>query len=108
MVYEIVHYRSARRVHRSPVWLRTLYLHVPIYWRIEITSQRELWRVVEALNRIGADCRTTTVKLKPSDEGFWMAPTPLEDDLPFKTNVIKDLRRLLRLGQRVTVTITVS
>lgn len=107
MVYNIVHHRTARRTQHPPLWLKTVYLHVPIHWKIELRQACELWRVGEAIHSVRADCRATTVTLTPSDEGFWMAPSPLEDNLSFKANIMKDLRRMLRLGQRVTVTITV-
>jgi len=108
MVYEIVHHQAAGSRPRCPIWLRTVYLQVPIYWSLKVCSHRDLSKVAGALRSISADCRAKRVVLTPLEEGFWMVPTPLEDELTFKTNVMLDLKRLLRYGQTVTVEIIVK
>ena len=110
MPYEIVHHLTAGRRLPKPTDLRAMWdlrPWEPIFRRLTVRSREDIQQVKAILRPIQFDGREKTVSLAiPRPTRFEM-PALFDDDLTYNEAVLHDLRRLVRLGHVVTVSIFV-
>ena len=70
-------------------------------------TRSEIKSVAKALKHIQFDRKEKTVMLRIAGHPT-ISPTLFDDELTLKTNVLNDLRRLVRLGHRVKVIIATA